>query len=141
MAQHLSDHSAPESDLDQLSTVQLMDRLTTQVSTLVRTELSQAVSELKSKGTTIGIGVGLSGAGAILALFGLGALIATVILAIAIALPAWLSALIVGVAILALAAVLAVVGAGRARSASPPTPDATMASVRADVDAVQEGLR
>ena len=54
-----------------LSTVQLIERLTTQVSTLVRTEIDAGLAEVKSKGSRLGVGVGISGAGALLLFLGL----------------------------------------------------------------------
>ncbi|MFD9662783.1 phage holin family protein [Rhodococcus sp. NPDC059968] len=49
-------------DLDELPTVQLVERLTEQVSGLVRTEMTHALTEVKDKGTRFGIGAGVSGA-------------------------------------------------------------------------------
>ncbi len=84
-----------------LSTVELTERLTEQVSTLVRTEVSHALEEVKSKGTRIGVGVGISGAGAILLFLGLATLIATAVLGLATAVEPWLAALIVALVVLA----------------------------------------
>ena len=64
-------------------TVQLVERLTEQVSTLVRTEIAAGLDEVKNKGTRLGIGIGISGAGAVLALFGLATLIAAAVLGLA----------------------------------------------------------
>ncbi|MFC9836209.1 phage holin family protein [Rhodococcus sp. NPDC127530] len=49
-------------DLDELPTVQLVERLTEQVSGLVRTEMTHALTEVKDKGARFGIGAGVSGA-------------------------------------------------------------------------------
>lgn len=83
-------------DLDELSTVQLVERLTDQVTGLVRTEMTHALTEVKDKGTRFGIGAGVSGVGVLLLLYGFGgALVATVILGLATTLDPWLAALIV----------------------------------------------
>ncbi len=66
-----------------LSTVELTERLTAQVSTLVRTEVTHALDEVKSKGTRIGVGVGMSGAGALLLYLGVATLIAAGVLGLA----------------------------------------------------------
>lgn len=122
------------------STAELIERLNSQVTRLIRTELDSAVAEMKSKGTRIGLGVGVSGVGALVLVFGLGALVAAAVLGLATAVSAWLSALIIG-AILAVSGVaLAGVGALRARTAAPPMPDRTAASVREDVTTVKENL-
>ena len=74
-----------------LSTVQLVERLTEQVSTLVRTEIAAGLDEVKNKGTRLGIGIGISGAGAVLALFGLATLIAAAVLGLATVVAPWAS--------------------------------------------------
>ncbi|MFX1756389.1 phage holin family protein [Rhodococcus sp. As11] len=120
-----------------LSTVELTERLTEQVSTLVRTEVSHALKEVKSKGTRIGVGVGISGAGAILLFLGLATLIATAVLGLATAVEPWLAALIVALVVLVVGGILAAVGASKAKNAAPPVPERTVASVRADIDAAK----
>ena len=55
-----------------------MQRASEQISRLVRDELALAKAELTEKGKHAGIGVGLFGGGGVLALYGVGALIATV---------------------------------------------------------------
>ena len=55
-----NERSHPERSPADLSTVQLVERLTTQVSTLVRTEVGNALDEVKSKGTKLGVGIGIS---------------------------------------------------------------------------------
>ncbi|WP_129977105.1 phage holin family protein [Rhodococcus sp. Q1] len=120
-----------------LSTVELTERLTEQVSTLVRTEVSHALEEVKSKGTRIGVGVGISGAGAILLFLGLATLIATAVLGLATAVEPWLAALIVALVVLVVGGILAAVGASKAKNAAPPVPERTVASVRADIDAAK----
>lgn len=122
------------------STAELIERLNTQVTRLIRTELDSAVAEMKSKGTRIGLGVGVSGVGALVLVFGLGALVAAAVLGLATAVSAWLSALIIGAILAVSGVVLAGVGALRARTAAPPMPDRTAASVREDVTTVKENL-
>jgi len=128
-------------DLDELSTVQLVERLTDQVTGLVRTEMTHALTEVKDKRTRFGIGAGVSGAGVLLLLYGFGALVATAILGLATALDPWLAALIVAAVLIAVGSVVAAVGGRRAKNALPPVPERTADSVRADVDSVKEGLR
>lgn len=125
-------------DVDDLTTVQLVERLQTQVSTLVRTEVGNAVGEVKAKGAQAGVGIGISGAGIVLLLYGLGALIACAVLGLAAALPAWLAALIVAVVVVSIGAALIGFGAVRAKRAVPPLPQDTAESVRDDVAAIKE---
>lgn len=123
------------------STAELVQRATEQVSRLVRDELALARVELTQKGKHAGIGIGLFGGGGVMALYGAGALVATVILLLALVLPAWLAALIVAVALFLLAGVLALIGKSQVSRAVPPLPEATVRSVRADVDTVAAAVK
>ncbi|NBE84309.1 phage holin family protein [Micromonospora rubida] len=123
------------------STAELVQRATEQVSRLVRDELALARAELTQKGKHAGIGIGLFGGGGALALYGLGALVAAVILLLALVMPAWLGALIVAVALFLVAGILALIGKKQVSQAVPPVPVATVRSVRADVDTVTAAVR
>src|SRR5690349_4305184 len=91
-------NGAPPRPVSEQSTGELVQRASEQLSRLVRDELALAKAELAEKGRHAGIGAGLFGAGGVLALYGVGALIATLILVLHLWLAAWLSALIVTVA-------------------------------------------
>ncbi|MDM4718395.1 phage holin family protein [Micromonospora sp. WMMA1363] len=123
------------------STAELVQRATEQVSRLVRDELALARAELTQKGRHAGIGIGLFGGGGALALYGLGALVATAILLLDLVLPAWAAALLVAVALFAGAGILALVGKRQVSQAVPPVPAATVRSVRADVDTVTAAVK
>jgi len=76
---------------DDASVAELLTRLSEQSTRLVRDELELAKVEITSKVRHAGVGAGMFGAAGVLAWFGLGALIATAILALSLALPAcWL---------------------------------------------------
>nr|MDT0656557.1 phage holin family protein [Micromonospora sp. DSM 115978] len=123
------------------STAELVQRATEQMSQLVRDELTLARAELTEKGRHAGIGVGLFGGGGALALYGLGVLIAALVLLLALAVPAWVAALIVAVVLFAVAGVLALSGRRQVRQAVPPVPSAAVRSVRADVDTVTSAVK
>lgn len=123
------------------STAELVQRASEQISRLVRDEFALARAELTEKGRHAGLGAGLFGGGGVLAVYGVGALIATLTLALALAMPAWLAALIVAAALLLVAGVLAMIGRREVRRAVPPAPKATVESVRADVDALADAVR
>ena len=72
------------------------------------------------------------------ALYGVAALLAAVVLALAEAMPAWLAALIVAVVLFAAAGVLALLGRKRVQQATPPVPQETVRNVKADIDEVKE---
>lgn len=119
-------------------TGELVKDLSTQVSTLVRQELELAKVELTAKGKQAGIGAGMFGGAGLFALYGVGALVATAILALATAVAAWLAALIVAVVLFAVAGILALLGRSRAKRAVPPMPEQAVATVKEDVRYTKE---
>jgi hypothetical protein len=122
-------------------TAELVRQLSEQVSVLVRDELNLAQLEMTRKGKQAGTGAGMLGGGGLIALYGVGCLIACAILAISGVLAAWLSALIVGVTLLAVAGAAALVGKSRLQKAAPPVPAETVDSVKTDVDEIKQRAR
>ena len=120
------------------STGELVKMVTEQVSVLIRDELKLAQLEMAGKGKQAALGAGMFGAGGMVAVYGVGCLVACAIIAISGVVTAWLAALIVGVALLAAAAGLALMGKGRLRKATPPVPAQAIADVKADVEEVKE---
>ena len=126
------------SDVPQQSTGELVKLMSEQVSTLVRDELKLAQLEMTRKGKQAGIGAGMLGGGGVIALYGIGCLIACAIIAISRELAPWLSALVVGAALLAVAGIAALVGKRKLQQATPPVPQEAVQSVKADVDEIKE---
>lgn len=137
---NLEDGAQP-SAIHARSTGELVKLLSEQVSVLVRDELKLAQLEMTRKGKQAGAGAGLLGGGGLVALYGVGCLIACVIIAISGAVAAWLAALIVGVALLAIAAGAALLGKGRLQKAAPPVPEQAVARIKTDVDVIRERAR
>jgi len=133
--------TTPRSGLEGVPTGELVTRLAAQVSDLVRGELELARTELTAKGKRVGAGAGLAGAGGVVALYGLGALIAAAIAALALVWPVWLAALAVGVVVLVVGGVLALAGRAQLRRATPAAPRHTVESVRDDVATVRAAVR
>lgn len=127
--------------LSEASTAELVQHASEQVSLLVREELQLARAELAAKGRNAGIGAGLFGGAALVALYGVGALVAAAILGLAQVLAGWLAALAIGVVLLLIGGLLAIIGRLRVRRAVPPVPQGAVRSVRADIDAVTAALR
>jgi uncharacterized membrane protein YqjE len=123
------------------STGELVSRLSEDVSRLVRDELQLAQVEVTGKAKKAGMGAGMFGVAGILALYGVGVMIATAILALALVLDAWLAALIVGVVLLAAAGIAALLGKKRVSEATPPLPERAVENVKRDVDAVKHARR
>ena len=116
---------------------ELVQQLSEQTATLVRKELQLAQLEMQEKGKRAGIGAGLFGGAGAIAIYGLGTLIAAVVLLLATALEPWLSALIVAVGLFAVAGGAALVGKNQVQQAVPPAPEQAMASTQRDVEQVK----
>jgi len=123
------------------STGELLTRLSTQLTALVRGELELARAELTTKGRQAGVGAGLAGAGGVVALYGVGALVAAAVAALALLVPVWLSAVLVAVVLFVVAGVLALVGRSSLRRAVPPVPETALENVQEDVATVKEAVR
>jgi uncharacterized membrane protein YqjE len=133
----IADGARP-SPTQEASAGELVKQLSEQVSVLVRGELKLAQLEMTRKGKQAGIGIGMFGGGGLAALYGLGCLIACVIIAISGVLAAWLAALIVGAALLAVAGIAALMGKRRVQEATPPVPKEAVGSVKTDVEHIKE---
>jgi len=120
---------------------ELVKQLSEQVSVLIRDELKLAQVEMTRKGKQAGVGAGLLGGSGLVALCGVGCLIACAIIAITGVVAAWLAALIVGAALLAVAAIAALIGKGRLQKATPPVPEQAVDSVKTDVEEIKERAR
>lgn len=115
----------------------LMQRLSEQTSRLIRDELRLAQVELKETVKHAGLGAGMFGAAGLVALYGAGVLVATAVIALALVLPWWLSALIVAAVLLAAAGVMALIGKKQVEQVSP-TPERAIENVKRDVDTIKE---
>jgi uncharacterized membrane protein YqjE len=125
-------------ELSDQSLSELVQRLSNQTAGLVRKEIRLAQLELQEKGKRAGIGAGLLGGGGLVALYGLGALVAAAILALVTVMAPWLAALIVALALFAIAGVLFLSGRRQVQRATPPKPEAAIESVQSDIAEVKE---
>lgn len=123
-----------------VSTGELVSQLSEQATRLVRDEIQLAQIEMSAKAKQAGVGAGLLGAGGIIALFGLGAGIATGIIALALVMPAWLAGLIVTVFLLAVAGIAVLVGKTKV-AATTPVPERAIEDAKRSVDTVKKGAR
>jgi hypothetical protein len=97
---------------------------------LVRLEAELATLELREKASAIGAGAALLVAAAILGLFAVGFLFATVAAALMTFLPTWLALLMVGGALLLVAVALATIGRAELRRGVPPVPEQAIVEAR-----------
>ncbi|MCV6982186.1 phage holin family protein [Mycolicibacterium pulveris] len=112
---------------------ELMGQLSTQTSRLVRDELRLAQKEFQDSAKHAGIGAGLFSVAGLLAFFGFATLITAGIAALALILPVWAAALIVGGVLFLAAGIAALVGRKQTDEVTPAAPR-TVQTVKADID-------
>lgn len=106
-------------------------------SSLARLELELASVELKRKAGALGAGAGLGAAAGLLALFGLGFLLATIAAALAIVLDAWLALLLVTLGLFVLAGVLGLLALQRIKRGTPPVPEQAIREAKLTTEALK----
>ena len=114
-------------------TSELSRRLLTDVRLIFGRQAQLAKLELEDKGSrlrTAGVEIA---AAVVVAVFGVGVLIAAAVLALATVLPAWAAALIVGAVLVAVATVLFILGRARLRSLGSLAPTETLEAAREDM--------
>lgn len=120
-----------------LSTGELVGRLSAESTALIRDEIRLAQLEMQQKAKHAGLGIGMFGAAGLTALYGLGAAVAAAVLALALVLAAWLAALVVAVILFVVAGVVALIGKRQVSEATPVAPQESIDSVRKDMAAVK----
>ena len=141
MSQHAQVGTHPDHDGREPTIGALVHDLSEEIPELVRSEIRLAQAEVAQKGREVGLGLGMFSAAGLLAFFGVGALVATAILALAEALPGWLSALIVTVVLFALAGIVALVGRKKVAEGQPLKPERAVAGVQKDIATVKGAAR
>ena len=106
---------------------------------LVQLELQLAAAEIKRKLTALGAGIGLTLTAALLGFFTLAVGIAAGVAGIAVALPVWLSLLIVFGGLLLLAALLGGIGIALLRRGARPLPEKAIDEARITTEALRNG--
>lgn len=124
-------------DLRDESIGSLFKRLSGDMTLLVRQELDLFRTEMTEKmthvGKRVGEGAGMLSGAAVAGLMALASLSATIILVLAMVMPAWTAALIVTVAYGVVAAVMAVTGKHKLDDIEAPVPKQTIETVKEDV--------
>jgi Putative Actinobacterial Holin-X, holin superfamily III len=120
---------------------ELVQDLSRQTSTLIRQEMRLAQAELTEKGRHAGKGAGMFGGAGLVALYGVGALIAAAILGLATVLEPWIAAAAVGAGLLVVAGILALTGKKELEEAGPPKPEQAIDSVQRDIETVKARAR
>ena len=131
----------PGETAPELSTRELVQDLSRQASTLIRQEMRLAQAELTEKGRHAGKGAGMFGGAGLIALYGVGALIAAAILGLATVIEPWIAAAAIGAGLLLIAGILALTGKKELDEAGPPKPEQALDSVQQDIATVKARAR
>jgi uncharacterized membrane protein YqjE len=123
------------------STAELVHDLTEQFSHLARTEMRLAVREVQEKAKHAGKGAANIGAAGVLAGYGVAIVFAGFVLLLALVLPAWAAALIVGGALLVIAGIAVLVARSQFRKSTPPVPEEALADTKKDIQTVKEAVK
>jgi len=126
---------------DERSLGELFGELARETGTLVRQEVELAKTEISQKATSVGKDIGYMAVGGFIAYAGLLAILAAIIFAlVAIGLPAWLSALLVGLTVAAAGYLL--IQKGRdALKRSNLTPKRTIDTLKEDAEWAKQQMR
>lgn len=137
----LGDHGGMErSELDSASTGDLVKLASEQIRELIREEIRLAKVEMTAKAKRAGVGAGMLGTAAALALFALPALLVAGGLGLANVMPGWAAALVVFGGLIVVAGIAAGAGVVLLRRGMP-APQGAIRGVRADLNAVSMAFK
>jgi hypothetical protein len=118
----------------------IVKELVADIQTLFRSEIALLKLEVKDTVAKLGGGIGMFAGAVFLGLFGLAFLFVTILLVLVrLGVPAWVSALIVTVILLAAAGILAMMGKKKF-AAVQFVPTKSIDSIKADVDAIKTDI-
>ena len=131
--------NAAETDSDR-SIGTIVKELTEDITTLFRGEIALLKLEVKDTVAKLGGGIGLFAGALFVGLFGLAFLFVTILLVLVrLGVPAWLSALIVTVVLLATAAVMAIMGKKKF-AAVQFVPNKLIESIKTDIESIKSDI-
>ncbi len=118
---------------------ELFSQLSQDTSTLVREELALAKAEMTQKASKAGKNVAYVAVGALIGYAGFLVLLGAVTLLLAYVMPLWLAALIVGVIVIAVGAVMAMTSLGKLKEMQP-APKQTIESLKEDKEWLKDQI-
>jgi len=129
--------TTPEEGRSRRGLIALIADVPRLIAELLQAEIDALKAEITSKLKSAGIGAGLLVGAGVFAFFAALVLTAAGVLALALVVPAWAAALIVGGGLLLLTALLGLIGYGQLKRGVPPTPADTIDSVKEDVRVIR----
>ena len=106
-------------------------------SALAKLELELAGLELKQKAGAVGAGVGIGIGAAVVGVYAVGFLFATIAAALALVVDTWLALLLVTLGLFAIAAVLGLVAVSRIKRGTPPVPEQAIQEAKLTSEALK----
>jgi protein-S-isoprenylcysteine O-methyltransferase Ste14 len=106
-------------------------------SAIVRLELELATLELKRKVTSLGLGIGFALGAAVMLVFMVGFLYATIAAALALTMPWWAALLVVTGILLLQVAALALLAQNRIKKGAPPLPEQAIREAKLTTEALK----
>lgn len=116
---------------------ELIADLAGETGTLIRQEITLAQTELTNKAVSVGTDIGFLAVGGVFGLAALGAIVAAVIIGVGLFIPLWLSALIVGIVLSIIAAMIIFSALGKLKETSLK-PQQTIKSLKEDAQWLKE---
>jgi len=118
----------------------IVKELMENISALFRSEIALLKWELKDTAAKLGSGAAMFAGAAFIAVFGLGFLFVTIVLVLVrLGIPAWVSALIVTVALFVVAAVLAMLGKKKFQAAQF-VPKESVDHIKSDIETLKSDI-
>jgi Flp pilus assembly protein TadB len=130
----MSVQSTPQADP---SIGDLVNQLSAQTSRLVRDEMKLAQSEFRDAAKHAGLGAGLLSVAGLLSILGLATFVTSAVAALALVLPLWAAALVIG-AVLFVAVGIAGLISKKQLQRTEPVPKQTVTSVKQDINEVKD---
>jgi uncharacterized membrane protein YqjE len=131
----------PETDSQPKGLGGLGKKVAEHARSFIKLELELAALELKKKVASVGVGIGLGIGAAIVAVFGLGFLFATIAAALATFLSTWLALLIVTLGLFGLTAILGVLAIVKIKKGTPPVPEQAIHEAKLTTEALKSNGR
>jgi hypothetical protein len=116
----------------------LVERLSDDTATLVRSEIELAKTEVREKLMALARAGGFGAVAAVVALLGAFALVECAIYSLGAVLPYWASSLIVTLVLFLTAGLLALAAVKLAKRGAPPVPDQAVAEAKAAAEQLRE---
>lgn len=127
----------PAAETEQQGVGSAAKQVAEHASALAKLELELAGLELKQKVGSLGAGIGLGIGAAVVALYALGFLLATIAAALAIVLDTWLALTIVTASLLGIAAILGLTAVRRIKRGTPPVPEQAIREAKLTSEALR----